>query len=197
MPSALHQIRRGMGHTISGVTISFPAPIGTPFGYKSINASTGEKIFGLANGCAAFATLVGGLVPIKGFYTRDTRGFPGLNDTEQLFGFGLETPVWAGTDGSLEPGDDIEVEGNQYILTSGNTAWPDGTTTNLSGLAAGAQALSSATAVGTELTLANGLFAAAISGDFVTHILEAVMNPVVNAANLRIFVSMTPGYRKP
>lgn len=186
-----------MGRTISGVTISFPAPIGTPFGYKSINPSTGEKTFGLANGCAAFAALVGGLIPIKGFYTRDSRGFPGLSDTEQLFDFGLETPVFAGTDGSLEPGDDIEVEGNQYILTAGTAAWPDGTTTNLTSLASGAQALSASTAVGTEITLANGLFAAAISGDFVTHILEAIMTPVVSASNVRIFVSATPGYRKP
>lgn len=198
MPSLLHQIRRGMGHTISGVTLAFPVPIGTPIGYKSINASTGEKTFGLANGAAAFAALFasGGLVVPKGFMTRDSRGFPGLNDTELAFGFGLETPFFAGTDGSIEPGDDIEVEGNTYILTAGTAVWPDNTTTNLSA-AISANALSSASAPGTELCFANGLFAAAASGDYVSHLLEAIMTPVVSASNLRIFVTATTGYRKP
>lgn len=187
-----------MGHTISGVTLAFPVPIGTPIGYKSIDPGTGEKTFGLANGCAAFKSLsAGGNIPPKGFMTRDSRGYPGLNDTEMLFGFGLETPFFNGTDGSIEPGDDIEVEGGQYILTSGSTVWPDGTTTNLSGLAGGAQALSSATAIGTELTIANGLFAVAISADYVSHYLEAVMAPIVSSSNLRIFVTKAPGYRKP
>jgi hypothetical protein len=198
MPSVLHQIRRGFGPTISGITLAFPVPIGTPMGYIGIDSAGQEKTFGAANGCAGYKSLsAGGLVLHKGFLSRDTRGFPGLSDLEQLFGFGLETPFFSGTDGSIEPGDDIDVEGNQYVLTSTVTTWPDGTTTNAATLAAGAQAITSATAYGTEITLANGLFAAAISGDFVTHILGSATLTPRTSTNVRIFVQAVAGYRKP
>lgn len=164
-------------------------------GYASINTSSLEKVFGLANGCATFKSGTAGWIPIQGFTSRDSRGYPGLNDTELLFEFGLETPVYAGTDGSLEPGSDIEVEGPQYVLSSGVTAWPDGTTTNLSSCIS-SNALTGSSPVGTELTLANGLFSAAASGDFVSHILMAQLTPVT-PGNIRIFVTATTGYHKP
>lgn len=195
MPSLLHQIRRGIGHTISGTLPSTPMPIGTPLGYASVNVASLEKVFGLANGCANFKSGTAGWVAVQGFQSRDSRGYPGLNDTEMLFGFGLETPFYAGTDGSIEPASDIEVEGVQYVLSSAVTAWPDGTTTNLAACIS-SNALTTGSAVGTELTLANGLFAAAASGDYVSHLLLAQLTPVTTG-NIRIFASAITGYHKP
>lgn len=196
MPSLLHQIRRGFGPTVSGILPNYATPIGTPLGSASVDPNSGVITFGLANGCKALATALGTVVlPLIGYQARDSRGLPGLTDTEQFFGFGLGTPYLIGTPGSVEPGAAIECEGNQYVLNSLATAWPDGTTTDLSTLIS-SQGLTTSTALQTELTIANGLFAAAASGDMVTHRLQAIMSNTVNAGNLRIYAYAIPGYVK-
>lgn len=195
MPSKLFQIRRGFGSTVPGILMAYATPIGTALGFASVNPSTGERTWGLANGCAALVS--GSSIPIctpVGFQARDSRIFPGLNDAEMLWGFGLETPYFVGTSGSVEPGEDIEVEGDYYVLSASTTKWADGTTTGLSGLSA--QLLSAATPLNTELTFANGLLAKAASGDEVVYRLNAIMTNNVNSGTVRIFANKVPGYVK-
>ncbi len=192
-PSQLHQIRRSVGPTISGVIPDYPLPIGTPLGVVTVKQN-GEHLFGLANGSATFATSNNGgaIIPEQGYLTRDSRSFPGLTDTEQLFGFGLETPFLMNVDGSIEPGHDLDIEGPLYILCAAATKFADGsaTTSYQSGYA-----ITSSTAQGTELTFVNGLFAVAQINDLVTHFLMGQLTPST-AGNVRIAVVKAPGYVK-
>jgi hypothetical protein len=194
MPSLLHQIRRGTGPTVAGILPAYATPIGTPLGFASVNPNTGERTWGLSNECLSLVNAGVGFIEHIAFQARDSRIFPGLNDPELLYGFGLETPYYVGTSGSAEPGADIEVEGPQYVLTSAVTAFPDATTTGLSGLSA--QFLTSGTAVNTELTIANGLLAVAVTGDIVLFRLVAIMTNTVAAGNLRVFATKVMGYKK-
>ena len=195
MPSKLFQIRRGFGATVSGILPAYATPIGTPLGFASINQLTGERTWGLSNGAAAVAAAGGAALNTHvAFQARDSRIFPGLSDTELLWNFGLETPYWVGTAGSAEPGEDVEVEGTQYVLTSAVTAFPDGSTVGVSSVSG--QVINNGTAPETELTFANGLFAVAVSGDQVLYRLQAVMLNIQVAGNVRIFATNVPGYVK-
>jgi hypothetical protein len=164
MASQLFQIRRSIGATISGVLPTTPYPIGTPLMEGTIDPATGASTFVLANGLS------------DGVMTRDSRSFPGLTDTEQLTGFGQETPFLAGAEGSIEPCTKVEVEcatGNSsaatgYILTDGTTG-----------------SITSSTALGTRLSFKNGMWATAQSGDYGQFRLAAIMTPAISG-NLRI-----------
>jgi len=195
MPSSLHQIRRGEGHTVNGRLPSTPSPIGTPLGF-SIIAADGDNTFGLANGAVNSSTGFGSKVFIKarGFQTRDSRSFPGNSDTELAFGFGVETPFLAGAEGSVEHGTDLDVEGTSYVLSAATVSYPDATLVSADANASG-YLLSSSTPAGTELCFRNGLFAAAAVGDYVEFTLDAVKTASV-AGNLRIFATATRGYSK-
>lgn len=167
MPSLLHQIRRSIGQTISGILPSTPYPIGTPMMISGVNADTGAKTFALAD------------KRVDGFLTRDSRAFPGLSDTEHLFGFGLETPFLAGFEGSLEMATELEVEGTDYIVTD----------TGVTGY------MTANTAIDSDLAFYQGKFRVAQTNDVAQYRLKAIMTAKVSG-NLRIFVVKLEGAKK-
>jgi hypothetical protein len=164
--------------------------VGTPLGVSSTNQN-GENQLKASNGSAGY----GSFVPHQGYQTRDSRAYPGNNAEEIAFGLGVETPFFAGTDGSIEPDHDVDVEGTSYILSAGTTLYPDGTSA-ATDAANGALALTASTAVNTELCFRNGLFCLAVSTDLVTHILMGQKTPTI-AGNIRIAALRIGTYRKP
>ncbi len=132
----------------------------------SIDPDTGVKTFVLAQGQS------------DGLMTRDSRSFPGLTDTEQLMGFGLETPFLAGSDGSLEHAHELEVEGTDYIKTTSTGA------------------ITAETPLETDLSFDGGKLYVAQEGDTAQFRLKAIMTPVIGE-NLRIFVVAIDGYVVP
>jgi hypothetical protein len=164
--------------------------VGTPLGV-SAPGTGGENIFKASNGSASY----GSFVPHQGYQTRDSRAYPGNNAEEIAFSLGVETPFFAGTDGSIEPDHDVEVEGNSYILSAATTLYPDGTSA-ATDAGNSALTLTAGTAINTELCFRNGLFCLAVSTDLVTHILMGQKTPTVTG-NIRIAALRIGTYRKP
>jgi hypothetical protein len=156
--------------TESGTIPITALPIGTALMISTVDADTGIKTFILADGRA------------DGFLTRDSRTTPGLTDEEQLFKFGLETPFLAGGAGSIEDGDNIEVEGSDYILLYADD--------NVNGLR-------TATAIGTPLSFLAGKWCKAASGQIAQYKLNSVLTPVNDPLALRIYAVSIEGYLVP
>jgi hypothetical protein len=117
------EILRGGPGTVSGVLPSATHPIGRPLKISAIDADTGEKTFVVADGWA------------DGFCMKAIREDStaiGRTDTEQLYGLapddsGGQIPYRAGFHGSIEMAEALEVEGSDYIVSTGTGAIYAGT----------------------------------------------------------------------
>lgn len=171
--SPLFVIRRSRpGVNVSGVLPNAAFSMGTALKITSKDADTGENTFSLATGLA------------DGFVTRDVRQSTGSTDAELVnMAMGLtagdsgnEMPFTAGKSGTIEFADAIEVEGVDFILTSGT------------GL------INGSTAADTKLSFYNGKFYVAQTNDIAQFRVVAQMTPYV-AGNVRIYVEAIEGYK--
>lgn len=166
------EIRRSAPGTISGILPAIAYPVGKPLMRSSTDADTGEVTFALASGrCDGFMTRAS-RVPDEG-----SNGNPRTAE-EQLMGFGLETPFTAGRQGSLEMADLVEVEGDDYIMSSGTGAVDENTPVN------------------TKLSFKEGRFYEAQTGDFAQFRLAAQMTPETSGET-RIRAEKIEGYLVP
>lgn len=155
-------IRRSAGETKSGLLPATAMPIGTALAYSDKDADTGENTFALASG------------KFNGFVTREVRATTGLTDTEHLRGYGLETPFTTSQMGTVELAQEVEVEGDDYIIGSGTGA----ITTN--------------TAVATKLSFYEGKFRVAQSAEYAFYKLVHQMTPTDGGA-CRLYVESIEG----
>lgn len=166
------EILRSKPGTISGVLPSTAYPVGKPLMRSAIDADTGARTLALASGRC------------DGFMTRASRepseGVTGNPRTaeEQLMGFGLETPFTAGREGSIEMADELEVEGDDYIMSSGTGAVDTNTAANV------------------KLSFTQGRFYVAQTGDFAQFRVAAQLTPETSGAT-RIRVERIEGYLVP
>lgn len=166
------EITRGAEVAIQGILPNAAYPVGTAFKVASVDADTGERTFALASGVA------------DGFVMRDVRvPSDGINgnprtDTEILYNQGLEVAFTGGRHGTLEWGEEVEVEGTDLILTSGTGA------------------ITTGTAVGTKLSFLNGKFRVAQSAEYAQFRLVAQMTPIT-VGQVRIKASEIEGYLVP
>jgi hypothetical protein len=111
------------------------------------------------------------------FATREIKnGGPTLSD--DVFPGRLESPATAGDEASFEDAEVIEAEGGDYIAT-------------------GTGAITSATAVDTEVALTGGKFRAAQSGEYVWGLLKsASLTPEDSGNAVRISVEKITSYKK-
>lgn len=168
--------RVGGADTISGILPAAALPIGLALMISDRDADTGALTFAKASGHS------------DGFVTRESRvvsdgdrpstvGNP-RTDTEILFGQGLETPFLAGREGSIERLEALEVEGADYIMTSGVNAITD------------------ETAVDTELSFEQGRFCVAAEDQYAEFRMVKQMTPETDGA-VRIYVEMIRGGKVP
>jgi hypothetical protein len=92
-------------------------------------------------------------------------------------GFGLETPFESAKEGSIELGETVDVEGADLVKSSGTGA------------------ITTGTALETELSFDDGKFYVAQTNDIVEFKLEAQLTPVTTG-NVRIRARKVEGYKK-
>jgi hypothetical protein len=169
--SPLFLIRRGRAGTISGILPATAAVIGRAMKIGSKDAATGENTFVVADGHC------------HGFLTRSSRVGKGSTDAELVdasMGLDLdETPFEVSKPGSIEFAEAIEVEGTDYILTSGTGQ------------------ITADTTAGTKLSFdSSGKFIEAQAADYAQFMLVAQMTPVTTG-NVRIYIEAIEGYVVP
>jgi hypothetical protein len=152
--------------TMSGILPDAEFPRGTALMISSTDPDTGARTFAKADGSK-----------FHGFVTRDVRDLAGLTDEEQLMGFGLETPFESAKEGSIELGETVDVEGADLVKSSGTGA------------------ITTGTALETELSFDDGKFYVAQTNDIVEFKLEAQLTPVTTG-NVRIRARKVEGYKK-
>jgi hypothetical protein len=168
--------RLGGAETISGILPAVALPVGLALMISDRDADTGALTLAKADGMA------------DGFLTREVRAVTDgdrptdvanpRTDTEILFGFGLESPFLAGREGSIERLEAVEVEGLEYIMTSGPNAIDD------------------QTAEGTELSFEEGRFCVAAADQYAQFRLVKHMTPEAEDG-IRIYVEMLRGAKVP
>lgn len=144
-----------------------------PGRHISLILPAGAAVRGLAyqeSATAGTAELADGTKPIVGFSTREVKvDGPALGDV--VFPGRLELPFKAGQEGSFEQAEEVQAEGTDYIVTDG------------------AGAVSSGTALETEMSFLGGKWQVKQSGQKIFGHLKEIMTPEVAGA-LRIRVQM-------
>lgn len=161
--------------TLSGVLPSTAYPIGKPMMVGSVNADTGKSTFVIASGrCDGFLTRASRSTTEGSDSEVATLGNP-RTPTEQLMGWGVDSPFIAGSEGSIEKADALDVEGADYIFKSGTGA------------------ITTGTAAGTKLSFTTGKFYVAQADDIAQFRLTAQLTPETSG-DVRIRVEAIEGY---
>lgn len=164
--------------TLSGVLPSTAYPIGKPLMIDTVDAGTGKSTFVIASGrCDGFMTRASRATTEGADAEVATLGNP-RTPTEQLMGWGQESPFIAGQEGSIEKADALDVEGADYIFKSGTGE------------------ITTGTAVGTKLSFTTGKFYVAQAADIAQFRLAAQMTPKTSG-DVRIRVEAIEGYLVP
>ena len=167
--------KRYSSPTLSGILPATAYPVGKPMMIGSVDADTHATTFVIASGrCDGFLTRASRVTTEQGDAEVATAGNP-RTPTEQLMGWGQETPFIAGKEGSIEKADALDVEGSDYIYKSGTGS------------------ITTGTAVDTKLSFIAGKFREAQTGEIAQFRLAAQLTPET-AGDVRIRVEAIEGY---